>query len=579
MPTWRHTGIRFALGYAAVAAALTVALTWPLFRHPSRTVLEARSLYGDAHILVQRDINLTMWVLAWDTHALTTAPAQLFHGNVFHPAPHALARSEHMLGNVPLFGPVFLATGNPVLAHQSALLATFVLAALAMGAYVFYWTRDPWAAAVGGLLYALAPFRLWQLGNLHVVSIHLLPLVLLGSDLTLDRRARAAGPVVLCAGLLVSGLCSYYVGYQAFLAGAVYAGATALGAGRSGVRGLARLLVPAGVAAVVIGSAAIPYLRLQLGGELPDYAGGRFDSFAFLGLLKEGVRGTLSFFVLPRRDGIPLFLGWTAIALAVVGAAAWRGRPRGPLLAVLASGVLLTLGPRVPSLPNVPLPYEWLATVVPGFSAMRAPQRFGALAALAVMPLAAFGLAWGRARLTARRPRPAWGALVALAALLGFVLEVAPGPLATRPMPVGDAVPAVDRHLAQHGDGGSVLYVPFSEGWLFRESAFMYRSIFHWLPIVNGYSPYPPASYRQIATAAEGLPDPAALDAVLAAARPRWVVLLTNQLADADRARWQATLEARLRLVRRFERALLYEAPGAGREARGVGILTHVSAS
>jgi hypothetical protein len=145
--------------------------------------------------------------------------------------------------------------------------------------------------------------------------------------------------------------------------------------------------------------------------------------------------------------------------------------------------------------------------------------------------------------------------------VLGFVVEVAPGELATRTLPVGASVPAVDRHLARYGDGGRVLYVPFSERWLFRESAFMYRSIFHWLPVVNGYSPYPPAAYRHVAGLAERHPDPAALDALLAAARPRWVVLLPQQLSVQDRTRWEAALGARLRLARRFERALLYEVP------------------
>jgi hypothetical protein len=304
-------------------------------------------------------------------------------------------------------------------------------------------------------------------------------------------------------------------------------------------------------------------VRLQFGGELPDYADGRFDSFAFLGIAKAGVRGMLSFFVLPRRDGIPLFLPYTAIGLAVVGALGWRGRPRAPLLALLVTGVVLTFGPRVPALPRVPLPYEWLAAVVPGFSAMRAPQRFGALATLAVVPLAAFGLAWGRAWLRATRPGSRWAAALTGAALVAFLLEVTPSALATRTVPVGAAVPAVDRHLARHGDGGSVLYLPFSQRWLFRESDFMYRSIFHWLPIVNGYSPYPPASYQRIAALAEGLPDPAALDALLAAARPRWVVLLPHQLEADERARWEAVLATRLRLDRRFERALLYEAPAA----------------
>jgi hypothetical protein len=67
------------------------------------------------------------------------------------------------------------------------------MAGLAMAAYVHHWTRDRTAALAAGCLFAFAPYRLWQLGNLHVISIHWMPLVLLGIDLALDgRRAGAA---------------------------------------------------------------------------------------------------------------------------------------------------------------------------------------------------------------------------------------------------------------------------------------------------------------------------------------------------------------------------------------------------
>src|SRR5262245_43078770 len=135
---------------AALTALLTVVVTWPLFATPASRVLDATSIYGGASSLVQRDINLTMWVLSWDCHALATSPFGLFDANAFYPARMSLALSEHMLGNVPLFGPVYAATTNPVLAHQAALLATFVLAALAMRAYVLHWTRDEAAALAAG---------------------------------------------------------------------------------------------------------------------------------------------------------------------------------------------------------------------------------------------------------------------------------------------------------------------------------------------------------------------------------------------------------------------------------------------
>src|SRR5262249_58934559 len=114
-----------SVGWPAVAvaaglyAAAAVAITWPLYRHPTTSVLDTPSLYGESAVLIQRDINLTLWTLAWDAHALVTDPRHVFDANAFHPAPYSLALTEHMLGNVPLFGPVYWATGNPVLAHQA----------------------------------------------------------------------------------------------------------------------------------------------------------------------------------------------------------------------------------------------------------------------------------------------------------------------------------------------------------------------------------------------------------------------------------------------------------------------------
>ena len=47
---------------------------------------------------------------------------------LWHPAPWSLALSEHMLGNVPFFMPVYLATGNPVLAYNTAYIGSYVFA-------------------------------------------------------------------------------------------------------------------------------------------------------------------------------------------------------------------------------------------------------------------------------------------------------------------------------------------------------------------------------------------------------------------------------------------------------------------
>ena len=548
-----------ALAAAALLGVVTVAVTWPLFRHPGTQVLDAPSLYGPASELVQRDINLTLWILAWDSHALVTDPLHLFHANSFYPARWSLALSEHMLGNVPLFTPVYVATGNPVLAHQLALLATFIAAGLAMAAYLHHWTRDRVVALAGGCLFAFAPYRLWQLGNLHVISIHWLPCVLLGIDLVLDGRRRA-GAALLAVALALSSLCSYYVGYTAFVLGGAY-GLVALAARRrQALAALPALGAGFVAAALVVAVLTIPYLLLQREGVIPHRDRAEdFESMAFLWLAMRGPQAYTAYFLTPLREGIPQFLGYTVMALAAVGLVLHRRVPRGALVAAAVAGWVLAIGP-VLSLEGgrkVTLPYGWLMDVVPGFSAMRIPQRFGALVTVAATALAGFGLAAVRARLGRRG-----GSVLALVAVGLALFEARTPGLQTVPIPVGPSMPAAHRWLAEHGEGGPLIEVPASNGAPLLQSIAMYNSTAHWLPIANGYSPYVPATFTAMMDAAERLPDRDALERMLAVAPLRWVLVRWRLVGAANQPRWRATFEAAgLRIAGEFEEMTIFEVP------------------
>jgi hypothetical protein len=555
---------RAVLVCAVLTAILAIAVTWPLFAAPASRVLDATSIYAGAAPLVQRDINLTMWVLAWDSHALASSPAGLFDANAFYPAPLSLAFSEHMLGNVPLFAPVYAATANPVLAHQAALLATFVIAAMAMRAYVFHWTRDEAAALAAGLLYAFAPFRLWQLGNLHVISIHALPLVPLGIDLALDGRRRAGG-VLLAAGLVVSALCSYYVGYAAFALAGGY-GLVAV-ATRGERRAIASIALAGGVAVVAVWLLTLPYLVLQRDGVIP--ARGQesgFVSLAFIGVLREGPLGIARFFLWRRRDGVPLFLGFGATLLAVAGVVGHRRAPRGALLAAALTGYVLALGPNYMRGDGtlIALPYRWLVSLVPGFSAMRVPQRFGAVTTFAAVALAGLGLSYVRTSLSARGHARLSGIVPVLVVLVAMV-EGWPGRVRTLEMPVGLTMPPAATWLASHGEGGPMIEVPIPQNDLLAQSLAVYRSTAHWLPIANGYAPYAPDSFRRIMSAAERLPSPAALDEMLAVAPFRWIVVRRGGVARGALPEWERTFAARgLRIAADFGDTAVYEVPSKG---------------
>jgi hypothetical protein len=338
-----------------------------------------------------------------------------------------------------------------------------------------------------------------------------------------------------------------------------------LARGREAVARARPAIAATAVAAGVVAVLTIPYLVLQRRGVLANYDVTGFTGLAFLGMLRFGVNGLLSFYVWPRRDGIPQFLGFTTMLLAASALVLHRGRPRGALLAVVFTGMLIGLGPNaiIPNVGLYPLPWTLLAHVVPGFSAMRVPQRFGALATLATCGLAALGLAALRARLETAGYRRVRAALPWVAAAL-LLAEVTPHHrLGVWPVPVGDGVPESYRWLCEHGAGGALLELPANPNDLYRESTFMYFSVFHWLPLVNGYSAYPPKSYVAIMNAAKALPQPDALESVLRQAQLRWILVHEERMSPAARAAYEAPFAARLRLAARFDDSVLFEVPAS----------------
>src|SRR5262245_41133077 len=99
------------LGMVVAMGALAVWATWPLASCLSRCLVDPSLAPPLVAPAIRPDIDLTQWILAWTTHALTTDPTQLFHANIFHPAAASLTSSEHLLGALPIYLPLALLTG------------------------------------------------------------------------------------------------------------------------------------------------------------------------------------------------------------------------------------------------------------------------------------------------------------------------------------------------------------------------------------------------------------------------------------------------------------------------------------
>ena len=116
---------RLALSILAYAAAFVpAAFSW--------LQMAGAAIPAGAPSVAPEDARLHTWILAWVTHALTTEPARLFDANINYPAPMQLAGSEHFLSSQLVFAPVFLATGNAVLATNVLVMISYPLAALGM---------------------------------------------------------------------------------------------------------------------------------------------------------------------------------------------------------------------------------------------------------------------------------------------------------------------------------------------------------------------------------------------------------------------------------------------------------------
>ena len=68
-----------SVGVLLLLTAVAIVLTWP-----------ATARLGSA-VIDLGDPLLTTWILAWDVHALRTAPFRFFDANMFHPHRWALA--------------------------------------------------------------------------------------------------------------------------------------------------------------------------------------------------------------------------------------------------------------------------------------------------------------------------------------------------------------------------------------------------------------------------------------------------------------------------------------------------------
>lgn len=498
-----------------VFSALTILQTWPLARRSRDTL----ATWGDPVF--------QMWTMAWNWHAVTTAPLHIFNANVFYPWRNTLAYSDHLFGQTLLIWPVLAVTGNGILADNIAVFLAFVLSALAMYLLVYDVTGNRAAAILAGVAYALAPSRMAHIEHLHLLSAQWPPLILLclrRATLTRGRaQLRWAGGIG--AAFFMQGLSGVYFFYftiiMLLVAGAVYLGLAAWERNRAALRGLLLCAAACAIAGVLLLPTLLPYQEVHedLGVEREEAEVNLYRA-EWSDYLAVSPRNRLynDWFLKHHRDiERDLFPGLLITGFALLGLANRRGgHLRWVLLAVTVSAVWLSFGLRATFFSwEIPVPYGLFYDHLPGFRAIRVPARLGLLALVGVGGLAGLGfdLAWrqvaGSALLRRVRHTPLSPARVSayLGLALGLLVlwaETATTMELPPPLPVGETTAAY-AWMREHP--APTIELPMGDGPV--ASAWPnFWSTTHWNQVANGYSGIIVPTYDLLREEAKRFPDP-----------------------------------------------------------------------
>lgn len=520
---------------------LAIVVTWPL---------AVRLADGVPHDLA--DPLLNTWLLWWNAHAVPFS-AGWWNGPFFHPIPGVLSFSENLVGLTPLTTPLQWLGARPLQAYNVAFILSFALSAFSMHLLGRALGLRSGLCLVAGLAYGFAPYRAAHLAHLQILSAYFIPLVFLATH-RFAESGRRGWLVLFAVSWILQGLTNgYYLVFASVLLGLwlVWFGPSVRR------RRVAEVLLAWAAAGACLAPVLLQYSQwharyglrrrieeieslsadvLGLFGPAPALAhwpGAPSlapESWLFPGLTLPAI---LAGFLLvwsrrkPAGEGrtAAVFAGVAAVAAVTAAVTALTGPWRLALggfslsvkalskpLAVALYGLILTaassrslrnawkrgsvpafytlaaaamtilaFGPN-PSAAGFPVwdkaPYFYLLKL-PGVWALRSPARSAMLGAFCLALAGAIALG----RLIERRGRGE----------LGFVALAAAGVLWDGwldRIPIG-AAPA-EMELPAPGPVTAVLELPLE---VQRDTSAMYRGMSHGLPVVNGYSGFPPPHY------------------------------------------------------------------------------------
>jgi hypothetical protein len=463
------------LGRRVTFASLGIALTLAMLVQEQLQFPYSVADYGDPLF--------SIWRIGWVLHQLIADPTHLFDANIFYPQRLTLALSDPIILPALTASPLVATGTHPVVVHNVLLLSGFWFSGIATYLLVERLTASPPAAFVAGLIYACYPYRFEHYSHLELQMTQWMPLGLLALHLFVST---GRWPYAIALGL--AGVAQLYSSMYYAVFFLVYA--TAIGAGlviahRPPVR---RLLLPATAGALVAGLLAVPLAGAFVAAQ-PLKAERPADEIQYysatpLDYFRANIHSALwDGRTLPPLPERALFPGVAPLVLGAIGAAP----PLSGVRLVYLVGLLVSLDCSFGF--NGAL-YPLLHRSFPPLRGLRVPARFSVLVGLTLSIFAGFGvrriLGWCRSRMSQR------GVIAVLAVLVA--IDAWP---ALRLVPVWKEPPSIYETLKARPDVVLAEF-PVDANEAFN-IPFMYFSVWHWRPMVNGYSGHIPESYQSLA--------------------------------------------------------------------------------
>ncbi len=490
-------------GATLVVTALSVFVTWP------------QALLLSSHLAAHHDAYFSIWRIAWVAHALTTAPLTIFDANIFYPATATLAYSDATMLEGLIGAPLLWAGLPPTLVYNLLLLGGFVGSGMAMFVLARHLTARTGPSLIAAAIFTMLPYRIEHFMHLELQWAMFVPLTFWALHRAVESASWQWGAL---AGLFLWLQVLACVYYGVFLAMTLLAFVPVLVLVTARDR-VVRLLPVIGaavlVAAVLTVPFALPYrsASAELGvRDMTDIA--RYSATPLNYLATSHLNRAWGW-TSDRWGGseLRLFPGAVAVLLAAMGAL-WRPGRRGLLYgATAALAVELSFG-----LNGVV--YPSLVEHLSALQGFRSLSRFAVIASCAVAMLAALGAERLQAAMGAGK-----GKHLVMTALMGLMLvDYSNAGMGLTP---ADPVEPPDVYKVIRGaEPGVMLELPMPDldhlpGW---DPYYQAWSVWHWRPLINGYSGYYPRDYLMTAMRMNVFPEEGTIDR-LRAHHVRYVIV------------------------------------------------------